>query len=335
MPIITTDNLTRVFTTFRKREGLMASLRAFVRRERIPKVAVDHVSFEVEAGEVVGFLGPNGAGKTTTLKLLSGILHPTEGTAEVLGHVPWRREPAMQRQFALVMGQKNQLWWDLPAADSFLLNRDIYQIPDRQFREKLEELTTLFELAEIADEPLRKLSLGQRMKCELVGSLLHSPRLLFLDEPTIGLDVVAQRRIREYLGEYNRRTGMTILLTSHNMQDIEEVCERVLLMDEGRIVYDDALDKLVARHATHKMIRLRFDRPIAAASLSRFGEIEHCNEYRASLRVPRGDVPHVASQILSQLPVEDLGIQEITAEQVLRELISDRAAEPAAEEETA
>jgi len=333
MPVITADQLTRVFTTFRKQEGLAASVRSFVRRDKVAKTAVDHISFRIEAGEAVGFLGPNGAGKTTTLKLLSGILHPTSGVAEVLGHTPWRREGAFQRRFALVMGQKNQLWWDLPARDSFVLNRDIYQIPEGQFRDKLAELTGLFDLTDIADEPLRKLSLGQRMKCELVGSLLHSPELLFLDEPTIGLDVVAQRRIREYLREYNRRTGITIILTSHNMQDIEELCRRVLLIDHGRIVYDDTLQKLVEEHATHKLIRLRFDRPVAPAELDGFGAVEQAEEWRASIRVPRAEVPPVASALLSKLPVADLAIQEITAEQVLRQLISDRAETPGAPEE--
>ena len=327
-PAIQAQELTRVFRTFRKGQGLWGSLRSFVRREVVDKVAVDAVSFRIEPGELVGFLGPNGAGKTTTLKLLSGILHPTSGAATVLGHVPWRREPAFQRRIAIVMGQKNQLWWDLPAQDSFLLNRDIYQIPEARFRGNLEELTGLFELGDLTSQPLRKLSLGERMKCELVGSFLHSPEVVFLDEPTIGLDVVTQKRLRELVREYSRRTGVTTILTSHNMRDIEELCDRVLLIDAGRIVYDDRLDKLVEQHATHKVIRLRFETPVTTARLARFGEVEQPDEYQAALRVPRGEVPPVASALLAELPISDLVIEEVTAEQVLRELIGERAERP-------
>ncbi len=323
--IIDCHDLTRVFVTYRKREGLLGSLRSFLRRETTEKTAVDRVSFRITRGELVGFLGPNGAGKTTTLKLLSGILHPTSGSATVLGHVPWRRETAFQRRISIVMGQKNQLWWDLPAHDSFLLNRDIYQIPERQFRERLEELTELFELSDLTTEPLRKLSLGERMKCELVGSLLHSPEVVFLDEPTIGLDVVTQKRLREFVGEYGRRTGVTTILTSHYMRDIEELCERAIIIDHGRIIYDGQLGELVDRHATHKVVKVRLERPVPEAALQRFGEVARSSDLQSALRVPRGRVPIVAAELLRQLPVEDISIQETSAEEVIRQLFLDQA----------
>jgi len=324
-PIILAENLTRAFVTFQRGEGLRGALRSFVRRETKQKVAVDGVSFRVEAGELVGFLGPNGAGKTTTLKLLSGILHPTSGSATVLGHVPWRREADFLRRMAIVMGQKNQLWWDLPAQDSFLLNRDIYQIPERDFRAKLQELTDLFELGDLTSQPLRKLSLGERMKCELVGSLLHSPRVLFLDEPTIGLDVVTQKRLREFIREYTRQTGITTILTSHYMRDIEELCERAVIIDSGRLIHDGRLADLVERYATYKIIEVRLEQPVPAESLARFGEVVEANGSRASIRVPRDRVPAVAADLLATLPVADIGIEAVTAEEVIRQLFGRRA----------
>jgi len=322
-PAIEARDLTRVFRTFRKGQGLWGAVRSFVRREAVEKTAVDAVSFRIEAGELVGFLGPNGAGKTTTLKLLSGILHPTSGAATVLGHVPWRREPPFQRRIAIVMGQKNQLWWDLPAQDSFLLNRDIYEIPEERFRRNLDELTGLFELGDLTSEPLRKLSLGERMKCELVGSLLHSPDVVFLDEPTIGLDVVTQKRLRELVREYSRRTNVTTILTSHNMRDVEELCERAIIIDHGRIMYDGGLRELVERHATHKFITVRFLEAVAAERLRPFGEVCATSSGGATLRVPREGVPVVAAGLLRDLPVEDIAIEEITAEEVVRQLFAD------------
>ncbi len=324
-PVIACQDLTRVFATYQKREGLLGSLRSFVRRQTTEKVAVDRVSLGIDRGELVGFLGPNGAGKTTTLKLLSGILHPTSGSATVLGHIPWRREAAFQRRISIVMGQKNQLWWDLPAQDSFLLNRDIYQIPERQFREKLDQLTQLFELSDLTGQPLRKLSLGERMKCELVGSLLHSPEVLFLDEPTIGLDVVTQKRLREFIGEYGQQTGVTTILTSHYMRDIEELCERAIIIDRGRIMYDGPLGKLVEQHATHKLVKVRFARHVPETDLAQFGQVAQTNGLQSALRVPRSRVPMVAAELLRRLPVDDISIQETSAEEVIRQLFLDRA----------
>jgi len=324
-PAIVADNLTRVFSTYRKAEGLLGSLRSFVRREFSTKTAVDAVSFRIERGELVGFLGPNGAGKTTTLKLLSGILHPTGGTATVLGHAPWRREPDFQRRISIVMGQKNQLWWDLPAMDSFLLNRDIYQISERDFRARLDELTALFGLEDLTSQPLRKLSLGERMKCELVGSLLHGPEVLFLDEPTIGLDVVTQKRLREFVGEYSQRTGVTTILTSHYMRDVEELCKRAIIIDHGRIMYDGALRELVQKHATHKLIEVQFTQNVATETCERFGEVAECDGLRATLRVARDRVPQVAQSLLRELPVDDISIMETSAEEVVRGLFQARS----------
>jgi ABC-2 type transport system ATP-binding protein len=324
VPVIAADNLTRVFSTYRKAEGFLGSVRSFLRRERTDKTAVDGVSFRIERGELVGFLGPNGAGKTTTLKLLSGILHPTGGSATVLGHVPWRREPAFQRRISIVMGQKNQLWWDLPALDSFLLNRDIYAVPERLFRERLDQLVALFELEDLTRQPLRKLSLGERMKCELVGSLLHGPEVLFLDEPSIGLDVVTQKRLREFVGEYSRRTGVTTILTSHYMRDIEELCKRAVIIDHGRIVYDGELRDLVQRHATHKLIEVQFEQDAPVEACRAYGEVAACEGSRLTLRVERERVPAVAAGLLGALPVADISIVETSAEEVIRGLFQAR-----------
>jgi ABC-2 type transport system ATP-binding protein len=324
--VIQADSLTRVFSTYRKREGFLGSLSSFVRRETSTKTAVDGVSFRIERGELVGFLGPNGAGKTTTLKLLSGILHPTSGSATVLGHAPWRREADFQRRISIVMGQKNQLWWDLPAMDSFALNRDIYQIPERDFRARLDELTALFGLEDLTTQPLRKLSLGERMKCELVGSLLHAPEVLFLDEPTIGLDVVTQKRLREFIGAYSRRTGVTTILTSHYMRDVEELCKRAVIIDHGRIIYDGALRDLVQKHATHKLIEVLFTQTVASETCGRFGDLVECDGMRATLRVARDRVPQVAASLLGELPVADISIAETSAEEVVRGLFQERSA---------
>src|SRR5438552_14896322 len=244
MPIIEATDLTKIYRVAQKKEGLLGAVRGLVRRQYREVRAVAGVSFSIEPGEMVAFLGPNGAGKTTTLKMLSGLIYPTSGTARVLDFVPWDRADAFRRQFALVMGQKNQLWWDLPAADSFQLHREIYSLPADQFRRTLGELTEMFQVVELTRQPVRELSLGERMKMELIGALLHQPQLLRLDEPTIGLDVVAQATIQKCLKEYNAVRGVTMLLTSHYMRDVEALCSRVLVINHGRVIYDGALTKL-------------------------------------------------------------------------------------------
>src|SRR5438876_1283178 len=258
MPIIEAQGLTKTYHVFQKKAGLRGALRNLFRRRYKEVHAVAGVDFAIEPGEFVGFLGPNGAGKTTTLKMLSGLIFPTSGSARVLGYVPWERADAFRRRFSLVMGQKNQLWWDLPAADSFQLHREIYSLPTDQFNRTLDELTGLFGVEELTRQPVRELSLGERMKMELIAALLHQPRLLLLDEPTIGLDVVAQVAIQKCLREYNTARGVTMLLTSHYMRDVEALCSRVLVITHGHVVYDGPLTGITEQFGRHKLVKLQF-----------------------------------------------------------------------------
>ena len=245
--MIEIHHLTKTFRVAHKEPGLTGALKGLFKREYRDVHAVQDMSFLIKEGELVGFLGPNGAGKTTTLKMLSGLLHPTSGEAKVLGHVPWKRERAFQQQLTMVMGQRTQLWWDLPAWDSFLLNKEIYEIPKAQFDETVAEISKLLEIEDLLEVPVKKLSLGQRMKAELACSLLHRPRVLLLDEPTIGLDVVMQQKVRQFILEYNKRYHATILLTSHNMDDVAELCSRVLLINHGKLLFDGSLPQLQER----------------------------------------------------------------------------------------
>lgn len=240
MSIIEVKNLTKDYEYYKKAPGIWNSVKSLFYREKLYTEAVKNISFSVDEGELVGFLGPNGAGKTTTLKMLSGILYPTSGDALVLGYTPWERKKQYQKQFSIVMGQKNQLWWDLPAMDSFILNKEIYEVPDNQFSKTIDELAELLDIKDILDVQVRKLSLGQRMKCELIAALLHQPRVLFLDEPTIGLDFASQKKMREFIKTYNEQKKTTILLTSHYIEDIKALCKRVIIIDHGEIKYDGA-----------------------------------------------------------------------------------------------
>jgi ABC-2 type transport system ATP-binding protein len=324
-PAIEVSNLTRSFTTHIKQPGLRGALRGLFHRQYQTKIAVSDISFSIKRGEFVGFLGPNGAGKTTTLKILAGVLHPSAGTAQVLGYVPWKRESPLQKRFSLVLGQKNQLWWDLPAYDSFLLNRDIYDIPQAQFAPKVEELTTLLDLKKLLHVPVRKLSLGERMKCEVAASLLHSPEVLFLDEPTIGLDVVSQVRIREFLRDYNQRTGITVLLTSHYMADIEALCKRVLIINEGRAIFDGQLKELANSIAQRRRIRLTLKNTPgngSALALEEIGEDIDIDGLRVGLNVERDQVPQKVSQLLQQFEVDDLTVEDVEIESVIRDLFT-------------
>lgn len=332
MPTIEVQNLTRQFTTHIKKPGLSGALKGLFKREYITKTAVDDVSFSVERGEFVGFLGPNGAGKTTTLKILSGVLHPTSGQVRVLDYQPWDRIAAYQKRFSLVLGQKNQLWWDLPALDSFLLNRDIYEIPHALFDDKIKELTELLDLKPYLQVPVRKLSLGERMKCEIAASLLHSPEVLFLDEPTIGLDAIAQVRIREFLRDYNERTGITVLLTSHYMADIQALCKRVIVIDGGRAVFDGQLDELSRRFADKRRIRLTLRGEIDNRVLDSLGENVEIDGARVSFSVAREDVASRVADALRLLDVEDLSVEEIEIEAVIREMFSRSKADNDAKE---
>jgi ABC-2 type transport system ATP-binding protein len=317
MASIEAVGLTKHYRVFQKKEGLWGAVRGLVRREYREVRAVDHVSFTIEPGEIVGFLGPNGAGKTTTLKMLSGLIFPTSGTARVLDHVPWERADAFRRRFSLVMGQKNQLWWDLPAADSFQLHREIYSLPDEQFRRTLGELTELFEVNALTRQPVRELSLGERMKMELIAALLHQPQLLLLDEPTIGLDVVAQVTIQKCLREYNAVRGVTILLTSHYMRDVEALCRRVLVITHGKLVYDGPLAGITEQFGRSKLVKLHFDERQPAPDLSRFGEVLSPPGPIVDLKVDRSRIAEVLALILDQYTVVDMSVQDPPLDQVI------------------
>lgn len=324
MPIIEVKNLTKKYEYYKKAPGLAASLKSLFHREKLYTKAVDNISFSVEEGELVGFLGPNGAGKTTTLKMLSGILYPTSGEARVLGYVPWERKKQYQKQFAIVMGQKNQLWWDLPAMDSFILNKEIYEVSDAQFKATVGQLAELLEITDILDVQVRKLSLGQRMKCELIAALLHQPKVLFLDEPTIGLDVVSQQKMREFIKTYNAEKKTTILLTSHYMEDVEALCKRIIIIDHGAILYDGALTELMDKYVDHKVLTLTFTKPVERKELSHYGELKEFAPSRVLLNVPNAEVKKAAAEILTKLPVDDILIDEVPVEEVIRKIFTHR-----------
>ena len=287
-PAVRVRNLTKVYVVPVREAGVRAALRSLVRRKTRSIEAVREIDFAVAAGEVVGFLGPNGAGKTTTLKMLSGLLHPTSGEIDVLGHVPQEREHDFLRRITLVMGQRNQLLWDIPVIDSLERNRAIYRIDPATFRTTLDELVSLLDLAELIDKPVRNLSLGERMKCEVAAALLHQPQVLFLDEPTIGLDVSMQRRLRSFLQTYNQETGATVLLSSHYMADVEALCRRVIVIHHGRILFDGKLTELVQSFSAHKTISVELDLPEGSTrDLSSYGEIVGTEGARVTLRVPK------------------------------------------------
>lgn len=320
MPIIEVKNLTKNYTFHRKAPGLWNSVKSLFKRETLTTEAVKNISFTVEAGELVGFLGPNGAGKTTTLKMLAGILYPTSGEARVLGFTPWERRPQYQKQFSIVMGQKNQLWWDLPAMESFLLNKAIYEIPDASFRETLDELTELLDLKDLLDVQVRKLSLGQRMKAELTAALLHRPKVLFLDEPTIGLDVISQQKMREFIKQYNQQKQTTIMLTSHYMEDVAALAKRIIIIDRGIIFYDGPLSGLVATVNEYKTVRMTFTSEVARRTLDEFGEVVEASPTTATLRIPRRESTARTAKLLQTLPVDDITVEEEPIDDVIRQV---------------
>jgi ABC-2 type transport system ATP-binding protein len=321
MSMIEAVDLTKTYRVVQKKAGVMGALRGLYRREYREVRAVDRIGFTIEPGEMVAFLGPNGAGKTTTLKMLSGLIYPTSGAARVLDFVPWQRADAFRRQFALVMGQKNQLWWDLPAADSFQLLREIYAIPPAEFRQTLDELTGLLAVEKLTRQAVRELSLGERMKMELIAALLHRPRLLLLDEPTIGLDVVAQGMIQRCLRDYHRRRGVTTLLTSHYMRDVEALCDRVLVINHGRLVYDGPLSRIVERFSESKLVKLQFEEE-APGDLGQFGEVVRCDGPFAEIKVERAQVAAVLAAILDRHAVADVNVAEPPLEEVIAQVFS-------------
>jgi ABC-2 type transport system ATP-binding protein len=318
--VIQVRGLRKEYRVHKREPGLASALRSLVRRRYEVVKAVDGIDFAVAAGERVGFLGPNGAGKTTTLKMLSGLLHPTAGEIQVAGHVPKRREPAFLRTITLVMGQKQQLIWDLPPAETFALNRAIYDIPRREFEVTVRELVDLLELGDLVGKPTRQLSLGERMKCELAAALLHRPRVLFLDEPTIGLDVTMQATVRDFVKAYNERFGASVLLTSHYMDDVLALCPRVVVIDRGRLIYDGDLRQLSRDVRPDKRIVVRLGRPVPSADLSRFGLVVASGEAQAVLQVRAAEVSAAVARMLSALPVVDLTVEDPPLEEVMKEL---------------
>jgi ABC-2 type transport system ATP-binding protein len=313
-------DLRKTYVVTERESGVRAALRSLLHRRKKEIRAVDGISFNLAPGEIVGFLGPNGAGKTTTLKMLSGLLHPTAGDLSVLDYVPWRREKSFLRQITLVMGQRNQLVWDIPAADSFELNRAIYRIPAADYRQTVEELTELLELGPLLRKPVRNLSLGERMKCEIAAALLHRPRVVFLDEPTIGLDVTMQRRIRSFIGEYNRRFGATVLLTSHYMADVEALCRRVIVIHHGKLLFDGELADLVRSFSAHKTIVVQLRD--CQADLHTYGEVVSCADGRATLRVPKAETARVTERLLADLAVIDLTVEDPPIEEVIERVFA-------------
>lgn len=325
MTHIQVEHLSKYYSVHQKEPGLRGSLKAFFNRKYTDVKAVDDLSFAITSGEIVGFLGPNGAGKTTTLKVLSGLLYPTGGIGRVLGFTPSERKNEFLKQITLVMGQKQQLNWDLPALESFLVNGAIYEISDAQFKQTLGELTELLDLAPLLKKQVRKLSLGERMKCELAAALLHSPKILFLDEPTIGLDVTMQTKIREFIREYNERHGATIILTSHYMADVTALCQRIIVIDHGKLLYDGDLKALAEKMAPYKLIRVEFSRPLNGESLQDYGEVTKTRGQRAELLIPRDSTSDVAARMLAQLPIADVTIEEPPIEDVITRVFEQAA----------
>ncbi|MBX7153348.1 MAG: ABC transporter ATP-binding protein [Candidatus Kapaibacterium sp.] len=315
---ISVEGLSKVFKSHVKQEGLLGSVRSLFNRQYKEYVAVDSISFSIAQGELVGMLGANGAGKTTTLKMLSGLLHPTSGKAHVLGFTPWERSIEFRKQFSIVLGQRNQLWWDLPAADSFLLHKEIYNIPEQHFTKRRNELAERLDVADKLHIQLRRLSLGERMKCELIGALLHAPRVVFLDEPTIGLDVVAQHALREFIADYNKQSETTIILTSHYMDDIQQLCKRVMVIDEGKLLFDGQLEKLVEQYVAEKVLTVVFAQPTPRTDIESIGTITEYSPDKVVFRVNRNSITTVASEILNRFQVADLTIEEVPIEDVIR-----------------
>lgn len=313
---IKVSNLSKSYSYYEKDVGFIHSLKNLIKRKTLIKEAVRNISFEIEQGEIVGFLGPNGAGKTTTLKMLSGILFPTSGEATVLGYVPWERKKALKKQFSIVMGQKQQLWWDLPANESLYLNKYIYEIEDRDFNRTLDELTELLDCKDILKIQVRRLSLGQRMKMELIAALIHRPKVIFLDEPTIGLDLISQKNIREFLKYYNQESKATIILTSHYMNDIQDLCKRSIIINKGQLVFDGDINN-VAEIVNKKQIRLEFSNQVPEDVLSSYGKVKNYDGYKATLEIDKQEIKKVAMVLLDKLPVVDFNIEDIPIEEVI------------------
>jgi ABC-2 type transport system ATP-binding protein len=318
MEAIQVTHLSKTFQVFKRNSSFLRAFSSLFHRQIFEVKAVDNISFHIKPGELVGFIGPNGAGKTTTLKCLSGLLYPTQGKISVFGFIPSRRKKEFLKQISLVMGQKNQLWWDLPAMDTFLLNKEIYEVRKSEFDHTLEELVTLLDVKQFLQIPVRQLSLGQRMKMELIASLIHNPKILFLDEPTIGLDVVMQKKIRDFIISYNKKYKATILLTSHYMSDVKEMCKRVIIIDHGSILYNGKLNKLVDTYVSEKLITLILSEKISIRKFLVYGHVNSYEGRKMVLRVPKKDTKKIATILLTKYPVEDLTVEEPEIEDVIR-----------------
>ncbi len=323
---IEVDGLTKHYRVHRRKPGTWAAVKSLFSRTYETVRAVQELSFRIEPGERVGFLGPNGAGKTTTLKVLAGLLHPTAGRIKVAGHVPQRREVSFLTQITLVMGQKQQLIWDLPPSETFALNRAIYDVPREQYQQTMRELEELLGLDKLVSKPARQLSLGERMKCELAAALLHRPRILFLDEPTIGLDVSMQAAMREFIRAYNEKHGATVILTSHYMVDVASLCPRVIVIDHGKLLYDGDLKKLIKQVNPDKFVKVALSAPIDGADLARFGEVVKKEDLVVTLRVGQEALRDACSALLSSLPIADLTVEDPPLEDVMRQLFAEKAA---------
>jgi ABC-2 type transport system ATP-binding protein len=326
-PQIVVSNLSKTYQVPERQAGLKATLKSFVKRTYQEVPAVQDISFTVEQGEMVGFIGPNGAGKTTTLKIVSGLMHPTSGEVRVVGEIPWQRKPSYLQQISMVMGNKSQVMWDIPPLDSYAVLGAIYRVPSGELKRRIDELATMLDVTELLTKPARNLSLGERMKCELIASLLHYPSVLFLDEPTLGLDVSTQRRLREFIGEYNKRTGATIILTSHYMADVEALCSRLMVIHHGKLLYDGPLSQLVQRIAPFKLIQLTLDNEhrVESPQMPNGAEIIEQEGARLTVRASRNATPAITAQLLNTLPILDLSVEEPAIEAVIDQIYTDQS----------
>ena len=317
---IIVSHLVKNFEVVERKQGILGAISSLISPKKKIVKAVNDISFTIKEGELVGFIGPNGAGKTTTLKTLSGLLYPSSGTVQVIGFNPWERNPEFLKNISLIMGQKNQLWWDLPAIETFELNREIYEIPLKKYKEALEELMELLDVGDLLNVQVRRLSLGQRMRMELVAALLHQPKALFLDEPTIGLEVIAQQKMRDFISVYNRKRGATILLTSHNMDDVLNLAKRVIVIDEGKILFDGALEDLIDQFAKEKIIKVYLAKEIDVKKLEEIGTIKEIKIPQVTISVPRTAAAVAAAELLQNFPVADLTIEEEPIEDIIRKV---------------
>ncbi len=323
--VVIVEKLKKDFKVREKEAGLWASFKSFGSSSYKDINALKSISFSLNNGEMVGFIGPNGAGKTTTLKILSGILHPTSGFVQVMGFTPWERKHDYLNQLGLIMGQKNQLWWDLPAVDSLELNRAIYSLSDKKYKKNLQELSHILGVDDILRRPVRRLSLGQRMRLELLAGLIHTPKVIFFDEPTVGLDVVAQANIREFIKEYNKKHEATVILTSHNMNDLLGIVERVIIIDRGSIYFDGKFDSLVKKHAINKIITATLISPVKQKDLEKIGNVIEYKYPKVILSIKRSVATLAAAELLQNYPVSDLNVEEVSVEQIIRQIFQANA----------